>query len=162
MAKRVNLVCTECGKTYEREYKKQRTKFFCSKFCRSRQGRLLDPLSPFRRYVRFARFISKKNSRKTCNITAEYLKSLYEAQGGICPMTGWKLLLPRTSNTHYELFKKGPYNASLDRIDNSKGYDEGNVRFVSLVFNYARNVFSDQEVIDFCKAVANHRKTNTE
>lgn len=45
-------------------------------------------------------------------------------------------------------------NASLDRIDNSKGYLKGNVRFVSMMANLARSTFSDNELIRFCKSVA--------
>ena len=48
-------------------------------------------------------------------------------------------------------------SASLDRIDNSKGYVQGNVRFVSVMFNFARNKFSDEEVIEFAQAVIKNR-----
>ena len=46
-----------------------------------------------------------------------------------------------------------PDQASLDRIDNSKGYVKGNVRFVALIYNYARNGFDDEAVLAFCNAV---------
>jgi hypothetical protein len=51
---------------------------------------------------------------------------------------------------------KNPYQSSLDRIDNNKGYIKGNVRFVCLMFNIARNDFSDNQVIEFCKQVASN------
>lgn len=50
--------------------------------------------------------------------------------------------------------EQDPSNASLDRIDNSKGYIEGNVRFVALMANLARQSFTDEQMIAFCKAVA--------
>lgn len=48
--------------------------------------------------------------------------------------------------------------ASLDRIDNSNGYLQGNVRFVSKIANYARNEYSDDDLLEFCNAVVNHMK----
>ena len=43
--------------------------------------------------------------------------------------------------------------ASIDRIDNDLGYIEGNVRFVSVMYNYARNNFTDEQVLQFAQAV---------
>ena len=79
----------------------------------------------------------------------ESLKEIWDSQQGICPLTGWKLELP-TQSKQYRLHIK---TASLDRIDNSKGYILGNVRFVSVMFNFARNNFSDEDVIEFAQAV---------
>jgi hypothetical protein len=76
---------------------------------------------------------------------------LWESQNGICPFTGWQLELPKWTNGWTE--KQKPQRASLDRIDCSKGYIQGNVRFISVIANYARNSFDDKEVIEFCKAV---------
>lgn len=50
---------------------------------------------------------------------------------------------------------KTPDRASLDRIDSSIGYVKGNIQFISLIAQFAKNDFSDTEVINFCKAVAN-------
>lgn len=44
--------------------------------------------------------------------------------------------------------------ASLDRVDCSLGYVRGNVRFVSVIANYARMNFTDEELVGFCHAVA--------
>jgi hypothetical protein len=79
------------------------------------------------------------------DIDLPYLKELWENQEGKCPFTGWDLELK-----YDELNLK---SASLDRIDNSKGYIKGNVRFVSVMYNYCRNNFSDDQVIEFCEAV---------
>ena len=49
-----------------------------------------------------------------------------------------------------------PEGHTLDRIDNDKGYVKGNVRFVSVIFNFARNNFSDQDVLNFCQATMSH------
>lgn len=46
--------------------------------------------------------------------------------------------------------------ASLDRKDPARGYVPDNVQFVCLIANYAKNAFSDEELVLFCKAVAAH------
>lgn len=59
----------------------------------------------------------------------------------MCPYTKLKLVLPSQDN------KDIPFGhlASLDRIDSSKGYIEGNVQFVSTPINYMKNTMSDSE-----------------
>jgi len=94
---------------------------------------------------------SSKERNHEYNIDCKYLKELWEQQNGICPITKKRLEL----KDHNYSNKTQPYSASLDRIDNSKGYIKGNLRFVALIFNYARNVFSDNDVIEFCKIVSN-------
>lgn len=105
------------------------------------------------KYTPFRWFVSRAKYRKkhVTNITVEYLKELWETQGGICPFTGWGLILPYGSLG----FKDGPdpRNASVDRIDCSKGYIEGNVRFISVMANLARQRFTDGQVRQFCQAV---------
>lgn len=86
------------------------------------------------------------------DITLKYLAWLWKRQGGRCPFTGWKLRLPASTRGWDE---KHPMNASLDRIDCSRGYVKGNVRFVAVMANLARQEFTDKDVRDFCLAVAN-------
>lgn len=49
--------------------------------------------------------------------------------------------------------ERTPTGASLDRIDSSKGYVKGNVQFVCLSMNYAKNGFSDQQIKDFVDSI---------
>jgi len=48
---------------------------------------------------------------------------------------------------------KTPNRASLDRIDSSKGYVKGNIQFVSLIVQYAKNEWCDFVLMDFAKAM---------
>lgn len=84
------------------------------------------------------------------------MKSLWEKQNGICPYTGWKLELPRTTTGFLD--NQSSKRASVDRINISKGYVEGNIQFVSVIANFAKNTFSDDQLIEFCKAVADYKK----
>ena len=46
--------------------------------------------------------------------------------------------------------------ASLDRIDSSIGYVEGNVQWVSKQANLSKHVMSMSELYEFCRKVLNH------
>lgn len=182
----ITLCCAACLKSFDRKYSdyartvkwRGAAKFFCSRTCyfASQKAELhipendsqrifytidlnRDEYTPFRWYIGHAKSRSKKNSCG-CDITVEYLKEIFERQNGLCPFTGWKLTLPKS----VEGFPEGrnPTNASLDRIDNSKGYVCGNVRFVSLMANFGRNIFTDEQLIAFCKSVAIQHSANVE
>jgi hypothetical protein len=97
-----------------------------------------------------------KHKKYDCNLTVQYLKQLWEKQKGICPFTGQELILPKNTTKPWE--QALPMNASLDRLDNSKGYVEGNVRFIAFMANIARQSFTDEQLIDFCKTVTENQK----
>ncbi len=114
-----------------------------------------DEYSPFRQHFKLARRRMKTHGRE-CGITLEYLKKLWEKQGGRCAYAGWELDNPETTNdwNHSQLH---PRKASLDRIDSSVGYVPGNVQFVSLIANFAKRDFKEEELLEFCQAVAEYR-----
>ncbi len=174
--KTVELTCNICHKKFykeTREYNRQirrgRTEFFCSRSCSStdnnrrfpRPGNVSllkadnrrDEFTPFRWFILRAQYRDRKK-KYGCDLDVQYLKTLWELQTGICPFTGWELILPHNTKEAWET--SDPANASLDRIDNSIGYVKGNVRFVSVMANLARQVFSDEQVKNFCKAVVNN------
>lgn len=111
-----------------------------------------DHLTPFRWYLARAKArSSKKGDDQLTNLTSEYLKDLWERQQGVCPLTGWKMNLADSTSGFSD--SKHPKNASLDRVDSSKWYVKDNVRFISLIANYAKAEWDDQWVIDFAKSV---------
>ena len=176
---KIKLNCSICNKEFERkmgEYNRS-IKFgrpqYCSRTCAGKanvvslgkycgdiknlkgKGKIWrkDEFTPFRYYLRSIKRRAYKKGKT--DITVEFLKQLWEEQRGICPFTGWKLLLPRNNKDTGN--GNSIYRASLDRINNSKGYIEGNVRFVAIIANYCRNNFTDNEVKLFCKAVVNNK-----
>lgn len=174
--KSIELICFNCKKSfikglkeYNRIIKAGRIRFFCSKPCstttqnrekppKGNPASLLpynkdDEYSKFRLYLLHGIYRSKSKN-EMCDLDLQYLKELWDKQNGICPFTAWKLILPKNTSKTWE--NRNPANASLDRINNSKGYIKGNVRFISYMANIARNNFSDQQLIDFCKAVASN------
>jgi len=175
----IKLSCANCGKKfdkiakeYRRQLKKGNTRFFCSLNCSAiknneenpRPGNLKnlrpskkDEYTPFRWFVLRARYRDGKK-HYGCDITAEYIKDLWEKQKGICPITGWNLILPDGTDKAWK--NASPANASLDRIDNTKGYIQGNVRFVAVMANLARQIFTDEQLIDFCQSVVSAHPNN--
>jgi hypothetical protein len=114
----------------------------------------VDELSPFRKFLHSIknRFVEKG---KSYTVTEIDLKKVWDEQKGICPLTGWNLILPRTS-TGFE--RADIKNASVDRIDNNRGYDTDNIRFISVMANICRGTFSDDHVKEFCQAVTGKNK----
>lgn len=83
------------------------------------------------------------------NVTAEYLWSVWEKQGGLCAYTG----LPIALNT--------PKSASLDRKDSSIGYIEGNVHWVLWEVNRMKLNMPEQRFFELCSLIANRTKGKT-
>lgn len=177
---KITLTCDTCNKEFEKarkEYNRRirlgKDKFYCGLSCAGKSPENVkhivsngsghpvwelnnpkkqDEYSKFRPILKMLRSRVKDRPRDF-NLTLEYLKEIWETQEGECPFTGFELEL-RTYKSDSQLNIK---SASLDRIDNSKGYVQGNVRFVSVMFNFARNKFSDEEVIEFAQAVIKNR-----
>lgn len=173
--KTIEIICTTCQNKsikrfydIERQKKKGKTKFYCSKKCASnslenkehikkyskqncfkknnKHGLVkIDEFTPFRYHIRNAK--RRRDLHKKLPIDVKFLKQLWDSQDGRCAVTGFKLQHKYLSWMKNQ--QKSPYQASLDRIDNSKGYTKDNVRFVCLMYNYARNNFSDEETIQF-------------
>jgi hypothetical protein len=180
MAK-TKLICPECKNEFERENseinraKREGAGLFCTQSCATKDrnkrvgrpqgkwdhlvpGRKLDDLSPFRFFIKCMKNDGRKHRYNT-EVTPEYLKEVWNNQNGICPYTGWKLELPHgsmgwKSDLH-------PRRASVDRIDCSKGYIKDNVQFVSIIANYAKNSMTDTDLIEFCKAVYDKRRSES-
>lgn len=83
-------------------------------------------------------------------ISFNYVEELLEKQNFKCALTGIDLVLPKN---HIDL-DAGLKNLSLDRIDSTKGYIEGNVRWVHKWINTMRLDFTDIEFIYLCSKVA--------
>lgn len=52
--------------------------------------------------------------------------------------------------------------ASLDRIQNDKGYIEGNVQWVHKDINRMKNIFEQNYFIDICKKIIETKQKNCE
>ena len=68
-------------------------------------------------------------------ITLDFLVKLWETQEGKCAISGKKL----------EHKTGSLFSASVDRIDSSVGYFEGNVQLVCQAINFAKNDYSKEQ-----------------
>ena len=149
MGKTIELHCARCGQSFSkelREYRRQisdgrkQDRFFCSLSC---FGQDVDEFSPFRFVISTCKKNAKAKGLKF-DLDLQYLKTLWEQQKGICPYLKRQMVLRPVSRLHDKL----PEQASLDRIDSTKGYVKGNVEFICLFVNLGKNGFTKQQVLD--------------
>jgi hypothetical protein len=88
---------------------------------------------------------AKKKNRDWL-VSPEYLWNKWLEQNGRCAYTGIDL-------HHGE-------NASLDRVDSSLGYIEGNVQWVHRNINRMKSNFTDKEFVNMCEQVSKYRKAS--
>ena len=176
MASTTTLTCTGCSSTFKKaakEVNRQRRKnpdhpFYCSRRCFAEHkgkyslgpdlgagrpenlvpGAWQDEFSPYRYFMRKAR-----NRKHETDLDLPYLKALWEEQDGICPLTGTKMNLPYNTRA-WEKDTGNPWKPSLDRIDSSRGYLKGNVRYIVSIANLCKQSWGDDVVEDFCQRVA--------
>ena len=89
------------------------------------------------------------------SISYDFVLDLWERQNGSCCLTGIPFELRTGGNCGYKRFN--PYSASLDRIDNGKGYTADNVRLVCTAINLAINEFGLEQFEKLCKNFVNYR-----
>jgi hypothetical protein len=153
--------CKNCGVIFEkplteiRRNEKLNRDNFCSRYCVGKNniknlpkekqtydiskhaGNRKDEYTKFKYHFRN---IKKRN--KNVDVTIEDLKNLWESQEGKCAYLNINLVL-----SSYSKIKKDPItSASLDRIDSNKGYEKGNLQWISRSMNYMKNNMSDQDV----------------
>lgn len=175
----IELICECCREKFERrnaEYKRCKKHGYsitCSRSCgvamrnkvhsignvkNLRSNNRLDEFSPFRYYIQKAYALDRVKAYGNSDLTVEYLSNLWKRQKGECPYTKKIMDLPKTTQQAH--VKGTPNKASLDRIDSTKGYMQGNVEFVCLAVNLAKSHFSKEEMLEFFgqswKALCHH------
>lgn len=95
-----------------------------------------------------------KQRGKEFSITKDYMTSLWNKQEGKCAISGLPLNMPVDARK-----QRGPEcTASIDRIDNTIGYVEGNVQWVYKDVNRMRREYTIERYIEICKAVASNNE----
>lgn len=84
-------------------------------------------------------------------VSKEYLWELFQKQDGKCYYTGDDILLGVRN-------QPGGKTASLDRIDSSKGYTEGNLVWCHKNVNIMKMDKSEEQFYELCQKIINHRK----
>ena len=91
-----------------------------------------------------------KENNLNFNISTEYLEKLFLKQKGKCP--AFKIKLNVNSKEKNILYKP-----SLDRINNPKGYIEGNVMWISWKANTMKSNATKKELKMFAEWVMNEK-----
>lgn len=91
----------------------------------------------------------KYRTKIKVEITIEYAWNLFLQQNKKCNLSGLELKFGSSSHSN---------TASLDRIDSSKGYIEGNVQWVHKHINFMKRTYSQQYFIQMCNLVVNNSK----
>lgn len=86
------------------------------------------------------------------NITPEYAWNLFLKQDRKCALSDLELVF----NINPTSQKKGETTASLDRIDSSKGYIEGNVQWLHKDVNQMKWRFNQEYLVSLCKLICNN------
>jgi hypothetical protein len=100
-----------------------------------------------------------KQRKKIFNITKEYAWNLFLEQNGKCALSGLDIGFAKTNYLHKV---KRESTASLDRIDSSKDYIEGNVQWVHKHINSMKNSHEEKYFIELCQMVVNNKIKNND
>lgn len=87
------------------------------------------------------------------NLTIEEAWELFIQQKRRCSLSG--VLLDFSTPRQKSILSQ----ASLDRIDSSKGYIKGNVQWVCKETNFMKRDMTDEEFINWCNAVSSFQKS---
>lgn len=159
---RLTFCCNGCASCYRqanipKEVKKERG-IKLQKYCKDNNiipCKPKDEFTPYRVFLKNVRTRNTEDGIYKTEIDEKYLKELWDSQNGICPYTGWKMIKKKSSSDRIPLTID---RASLDRIDSSKGYIKGNLQFICWIAQTAKSTHSGEDLIKFCKAVAEKHK----
>jgi hypothetical protein len=98
----------------------------------------------------FLRRIKRRNYEY--DVDLEYLKKVWDSCN-VCVYSGVKLTLPTHIQNNNPLV-----TASIDRIDSTKGYVKGNIQYISITANHAKNSMSHEQMLEFCELIMENKK----
>lgn len=101
----------------------------------------------------------KGSEKKQIDIGLDYLYALGEKQNWRCNLTNTTLEFERGGRMFAGVWSN-PNSCTIDRIDSTKGYIEGNVQLLSWKANCTKGGCDQQEYISICQEVVNHRLRN--
>ncbi len=183
MRLQIELSCPVCQKSYfkaKSEYirnEKKNRMNFCSLNCSSKYSfnvklpkekwsnydisqhskNMTDEYTEFRYSFRSL----KQRMHKGCKISLDDLKQIWDNQKGICPYSGIKLKLMKHGYKFQDIANNRFEIASLDRIDSTKGYEKGNLVFVSTLVNFMKNNCTVEQTVDFIFIMSEFLKNKT-
>lgn len=105
-------------------------------------------------YVYYSSLLNGAKSRNLdFTVSIEYLWNLFLLQNRTCALSGLDILFPTCHKN------KINQTASLDRIDSSKGYIEGNVQWVHKSINQMKWDMNQSDFLFFCQTITKYYET---
>ena len=101
-----------------------------------------------------SRYSAREVRNLKFTIDIDYVMDLLIKQDGKCALTGWDLEFTRGGDWD----GKNPRGATMDRIDNSKGYVKGNIQIVCGMPNTVRGSLSMEDFKNLCKVITKNCK----
>jgi hypothetical protein len=140
--------CTACNTQKAKEWRAKNRGYKSSGKVTSipKEDRLL--MSAIRQRIVDAKLRCKKLKRGEVTVNDLYLYELFLKQNRQCALTGATLSFE----------KNHPLCLSLDQIDGSKGYIEGNVQWLAWCVNRAKGDLSLDHFFEMCHVVVNRQK----
>jgi hypothetical protein len=144
-------LCEVCGKTKNISSKSFATRKNKTCGCISREYKIGQKSPHYKGYKTLSGFFFgqiKKGARTRCinfEINMEYLWKLFKKQKGLCALSGLPIKMP--------IRPQDEQTASLDRIDSSLGYVEGNVQWLHKYINKMKLDHDQDFFIELCHSV---------
>jgi len=148
--------CNNCGKIYlKSKCTFLRSKCQCYKAVKGAYNFKGYGNVSMRYYNRLKRYCKKRNQE--FSISLEYLWKVYLSQNGKCALSGIDIPLLKNPKTKAQ---RESQLASVDRINSSIGYIEGNVQWVHKDINLMKNKFDQNYFIKMCKKISKNGITS--
>lgn len=142
--------CVSCGTDFIPRAHKQ---IFCNKLCgdyyrqRTRyKGAYTNKYKSSSPYRFISQLLGYYGRRET--LSTDYIHSLYVEQNGLCALSGVPM-------THVVGEGQVNTNISIDRIDSSVGYIEGNIQLVCRIVNTMKLNMPVEELRWWCQQIIN-------
>lgn len=128
----------------------------CERFKKGERHHQWDGIGDISGNYWFTRIVSSAKNKKRgeieLSITKEYAWDLFLQQDRKCALSGLPLHFPNK-------WRSKDWTASLDRIDSSIGYVEGNVQWVHKDINIMKNKFDQNYFLRMCSYIADQSRS---
>lgn len=142
-------ICDYCGEPFKKKSNSQR-------MCGNPKCHSLARVERSYRYLNgnveaYISLLLKKKDRQ--NLSLSYVLDLYHNQKGLCALSGREMTFIKKVDS-----PKVHTNLSIDRIDSSLPYQEGNIQLVCAVTNIMKTTLTMEEMYEWCTSISNHLK----
>ena len=163
---RIFGVCSICGIKFD-DYNGQPYRKYVCRECHNAKSRIASRkvASTLKGHLHFALKDIKNNRKRNKRITdidLEYLLKLYEFQKGRCAISNIEMTIGFGDSDYNGIQHTKPYNISIDRLDNSKGYLKGNVILICTSVNMFKGTHDVSVVYNIANEITKNKERLTE